>query len=61
MDATNILAISHIMSSRVFIGFDGKPYIAGKFGNQVATALALALLHRPILRVDGYREGCEHA
>ncbi len=44
-------------SDRLFVGLDGRFYVAGQMGLHRASAVALALLARPVLRADGERDG----
>lgn len=44
-------------SGRLFVGRDGRFYVAGQMGVHRASAVALALLARPVLRAHGERSG----
>lgn len=44
-------------SDRLFMGCDGRFYIAGQMGVHRASAVALAILARPVFRADGERSG----
>lgn len=43
------------VAARLFVGFDGRTYIADARGTHVASALAIALLEKPCRRIAGYR------